>query len=80
MLAARVYVGPERGHSYSVSLLNPISDSVIFLIDSLIDFDSLGFATFEQLLVPGKYELRVLDIEKGDTITISRPFKVRLRD
>lgn len=80
VLAARVHVGPETGHSYSLSLLNPISDSIIFLIESLVDFDSLGYAAFEQSLIPGRYELRVLDIERGDTITISRPFEVRLKD
>ena len=76
VLAASVHVGPEEGHSYSLSLIDPLSDSVIFRSDTLVSFDSLGFVAFEQTLLPGSYELRILDIERGDTVVISRPFEV----
>ena len=76
---ARVFIGPEEGCSYSLKLYWPEKDSVLYQADSVDEFDSLGFALFELQMKPGNYELLLYDIEGNDTLKLTTPFEVRLR-
>lgn len=75
----RVYVDPEEGHEYSLLVRDVALDSLIFQKAQLVTFDKLGFATFEQTMSPGKYELILHDVVDTDSITIARLFDIRLK-
>lgn len=78
VLDARMYVGPEEGHTYDIELLPAHTDSVMLRLPNYQDFDETGFAVFSHPLDTGRYRVRIYDIYGGDTLLIRRPFEVRL--
>ncbi|HWR83363.1 MAG TPA: zf-HC2 domain-containing protein [Candidatus Deferrimicrobium sp.] len=76
---AIVYVGPEEGHNYALSVTWPDRDTVLYHIDALSGFDNEGYAHCEFPLWIGIYEITLLDVEAEDTLLTRWPFEVRLK-
>ncbi len=75
----RVYVDPEESHTYSIHVVDRATDSLIFGVDQVTDFDNLGFARFELALRPGQYQLILYDIIEADSLQIVQPFDIQLK-
>ena len=75
----RVYVDPEESHTYSIHVVNRATDSLIYSVDQVTDFDNLGFARFELALRPGQYKLILYDIIEADSLQIVQPFDIQLK-
>jgi predicted anti-sigma-YlaC factor YlaD len=77
----RLYVDPEAGHSYGLLVRDKESEDVLYRTEQLSELDTLGFARFETVLKPGRYELVLYDVsvsDPTDTIEIPTPFEIRL--
>ena len=77
--AGRVYIDPEENHEYSILIRDVALDSLIFLIAPLRTFDSLGFATVELIMAPGKYELVLYDVVDTDSLATTQAFDIRMK-
>ncbi len=78
VLDARMYIGPEAGHTYDIELIPARSDSALLMLRDFQAFDRSGFADFSLPLDTGRYRVRIYDMYQGDTLVITRPFEVRL--
>ena len=79
MFKGRVYVDPEESHTYSIHVVDRATDSLIFGVDQVTDFDKLGFARFELALRPGQYQLILYDIIEADSLQIVQLFDIQLK-
>ncbi len=78
VFSGKIFIDPEESHQYRLAVRDATGDTVIYESGHEVDIDTTGFAHFELPLSPGSYELVIWDIEGTDSISISRPFEIKL--